>query len=112
MGEVAMNKVCKEAGNRIRLMREKQKLSREVLSELTGISPKFIYEIEMGLKGFSADTLYKISKALKTSSEYLLSGQMIETENIELMIILNMFTPEQIKEVTALLKPVYKISVT
>ena len=87
-----MSKVCKEAGHRIRLLREK--------------------EIEMGLKGFSADTLYKISKTLRVSSEYLLSGHVIESENTELMNILNMFTPEQIKEVIALLKTVYKISVT
>ncbi len=107
-----MSKVCKEAGHRIRLLREKENLSRELFSELTDISPKFLYEIEMGLKGFSADTLYKISKTLRVSSEYLLSGHVIECENAELMNILNMFTPEQIKEVIALLKAVYKITVS
>ena len=106
-----MSKVCKEAGNRIRLLREKENFSREAFAELTGMSPKFLYEIETGQKGFSADTLYRISKTLKVSSEYLLSGEMIETENHELMTILNKFTPGQIKEVIALLKSVYKISV-
>lgn len=76
------------------------------------MSPKFLYEIETGQKGFSADTLYRISKTLKVSSEFLLSGQKIETDNYELMTILNKFTPGQIKEVIALLKSVYKISVT
>ena len=47
MGEIAMSKICKEAGNRIRILREKENLSREFFSELTGISPKFLYEIEM-----------------------------------------------------------------
>ena len=112
MGEIAMSKICKEAGNRIRILREKENLSREFFSELTGISPKFLYEIEMGLKGFSADTLYKISKALKVSSDYLLSGHVIESDNIELMNILYMFTPDQIKEIIAVLKTVYKITTT
>ena len=55
MGEIAMSKICKEAGNRIRILREKENLSREFFSELTGISPKFLYEIETGKKGFSAE---------------------------------------------------------
>ena len=107
-----MSKIYKEAGSRIRILREKENLSRELFSELTGISPKFLYEIEMGLKGFSADTLYKISKALKVSSDYLLCGHDIESENIELINILNKFTPEQIKAIIALLKTVYKISIS
>lgn len=107
-----MNKVYKEAGNRIRLLREKENFSREAFAELTGMSSKFLYEIEMGIKGFSADTLYRISKTLKVSTEYLLCGQVIEIENYELMTILNKFTPRQIKEVIALLKTVYEISVT
>lgn len=34
----------------------------EEFAELVDISPKFLYEVETGLKGFSADTLYRIAK--------------------------------------------------
>lgn len=52
-----MKKVYYDAGNRIRYLRERQHYTREQLAEMADISPKFLYEIESGQKGFSADTL-------------------------------------------------------
>ena len=52
-----MKKIYYDAGNRIRYLREKQHYTREQLAEMADISPKFLYEIESGQKGFSADTL-------------------------------------------------------
>lgn len=69
-----MNSFYEEAGKRIRLLREERNLSRDILSERAEISAKFLYEIESGKKGFSADTLYRLSKALNVPSEYILSG--------------------------------------
>ena len=66
--------IYEEAGKRIRLLREERNLSRDILSERAEISAKFLYEIESGKKGFSADTLYRLSKALNVPSEYILSG--------------------------------------
>ena len=59
-----MNSFYEEAGKRIRLLREERNLSRDIPSERAEISAKFLYEIESGKKGFSADTLYRLSKAL------------------------------------------------
>ena len=98
-----------EAGNRIRKLREKSHMSREKFSEKANISPKFLYEIETGQKKFSADTLFKISKVLKVSSEYILSGYSAN-ENDELNAILSNYSPEQLKDVIVILKTVYKIS--
>lgn len=64
----------KEIGARIRALREDDGLTRDRLAERVGISSKFLYEIEMGKKGFSAETLRRLSIALDTSSDYLLSG--------------------------------------
>lgn len=104
-----MNDIYKDAGFRIRELRESSHLSRERFAEYTEISPKFLYEIETGQKGFSADTLYKISKKLGVSSEYILSGYSIEDEN-ELSAILRLFSPDQIKEIVIMLKAIFKIS--
>lgn len=49
-------------------------MSRETLAEMADISPKFLYEIETGQKGFSAGTLYKLGIALASSSDYILCG--------------------------------------
>ena len=50
-------------------------MTREDLAEKAEISTKFLYEIEGGKKGLSAESIYKISKALSISSDYLLTGE-------------------------------------
>ncbi len=62
-------------GKRLRELREKQGYSRERLSEMAEITPKFLYEIESGRKGMSAYTLYNLSAALNVSCDYLLTGK-------------------------------------
>ena len=64
-----------EVGARIRELREIQNYTREGLAEKVDISAKFLYEIEMGKKGFSADTLCRISKALSVSCDYIMLGE-------------------------------------
>ena len=68
-----------KAGLRIRELREMNRYTREQFSEMTDISPKFLYEIEAGRKGFSANVLYKISKALNVSCDYILNDSNQQT---------------------------------
>lgn len=98
-----------EAGKRIRSVRESKKLTREYVAFKAGISAKFLYEIEHGVKGFSADNLYKISKALDISCEYVLGGHSSIDFEDELIEVLNLFTNEQLKEIISVLKTFYKI---
>lgn len=63
-----------EVGNRIKELRKSQNMTREELAERSEISSKFLYEIELGKKGLSADTLLKISKTLSCSCDYILTG--------------------------------------
>ena len=76
-----MKKIYYNAGIRIRYLREEKKYTRERLAELAEISPKFLYEIEVGCKGFSADTLYKLSEALDTNADFILHGDCRENTN-------------------------------
>lgn len=69
-----MDKIYYNAGIRIRVLREEKKFTRELLAEKADISPKFLYEIEKGNKGFSAGTLYRLAKALETTADYILIG--------------------------------------
>ena len=68
-----MNNV--EIGQRIQEIRKERNMTREDLAEKAEISSKFVYEVEMGKKGFSAESVAKISRALCTSSDYLLTGE-------------------------------------
>ena len=62
-------------GERIRELREIQHYTREVFAEKVDISSKFLYEIETGKKGFSADTLCRIAQALSVSCDYIMFGE-------------------------------------
>lgn len=64
-----------EIGQRIQEIRKERNMTREDLAEKAEISSKFVYEIEMGKKGLSAESVSKITQALSTSSDYLLTGE-------------------------------------
>ncbi len=65
----------KQVGERIRKLREAKKLTRDDMVEKVGISAKFIYEIETGRKGFSAENLCRIAKVLSVSCDYIMFGE-------------------------------------
>ena len=60
-----MQKPDKRAiGERIRKHREELNMSREQLSEIMGITSKFLSDIEFGLRGFSIEKLFLFSESL------------------------------------------------
>lgn len=63
----------KKLGEKIRIIRKERKLTQEQLAELAKIDPKSIIEIEAGKRNPTLKTLNKLAKALKTSSDKLLS---------------------------------------
>jgi len=75
--------VRNEVGKRIKSLREANGFTREELAEKAEISSKFLYEVEKGRKGLSADTLLKISKTLSCSCDYIMTGEVFEREQID-----------------------------
>ena len=65
-----------EIGLRIQEVRKKKGLSRGDLADMSGISPKFIFQIEKQGFGFSVDTLMQLTRVLETSYDYLLEGHV------------------------------------
>ena len=65
-------------GKRIRELRVKSGLSRDKFAAKVDISDKFLYDIEVGNKGISADTLCRISDVLGVSADWLLRGTEFE----------------------------------
>lgn len=105
-----MNDFYEKAGLRIRELRESKRYTREKFSELVDISPKFLYEIETGQKGFSADTLHRIASGLSVTSEYILSGSKPHVVSEEVKNILSQFNDSQSEKVCELLKVVIELS--
>lgn len=99
-----MIEIYPEAGARIRSLREAKRYSREVLAELANISPKFLYEIEYGHKGFSAETLYRLVKALDTNSDYILFGKYQGNTECEVQRLLSLFDEPKKETVIEMIK--------
>ena len=104
----------KSVGKRIKELREKQEMTREELANKAEITTKFLYEVENGKKGMSANNLYKIAIALSTSCDYILLGvHRIDDENrIEKLCaeFLKEFSVEQRKVVTKIMESLLEIS--
>lgn len=99
-----------EAGNRIRSLREKKHYTRERLAEKADISAKFLYEIEIGAKGFSADTLCKLAEALEVNTDYILFGSQGIKDNDEMSIFFKGLTEDDRKNLLEILELIHKIS--
>lgn len=84
--------IYNQSGKRIKELRNKKGYTREELSKLVKISPKFLYEIETGNKGFSAQTLSSLAYVLNTSCDYILFGTLKCEKATDIYAILNQFS--------------------
>lgn len=92
-------------GERIRELRELQHYTREALAEKVDISSKFLYEIETGKKGLSAETLGRLAQELSISCDYILFGEETEHRGSEKIIcILELMNPKQRSRMRELVK--------
>ncbi|HEY9060045.1 MAG TPA: helix-turn-helix transcriptional regulator [Pseudobacteroides sp.] len=62
----------KKLGSRIRIVREKKRLTQEQLAEMVELSNNYISNIELNRSIPSLDTLVKICNALEVTPDYIL----------------------------------------
>lgn len=79
----------------IRNIRISRGLSVNELAKRAGISSKFVYDIENGKKGFSADVLLRLAESLNVSCDYLLTGKDSCVDEELLHIIKTLSAKEQ-----------------
>lgn len=65
----------KDIGERINRIRELEGYSKEELADAIKVTTRFIYDIELGNKGMSIDTLVNLCGILNVSADYLLFGK-------------------------------------
>lgn len=97
-------------GARIRYARKVNHYTTEELSEVVGISTRFLYDIEKGHKRFSVTILINICNALNVSYDYILTGKNNEYNDQKIIDIINMFDVSQINNVKKVLELVLEIS--
>ncbi len=76
-----------EMGNRIRKQRELLGYTREQLAEKLDVSTKFCSDIELGVKGISIQTLAKLTELLNLSADYILFGECMYENSIDLEML-------------------------
>ena len=67
--------------------RQELNISREQLAELLDVSPKFIADIECGIRGVSLKRLVLLSTNLLISTDYILFGDSPSSNHIFLELI-------------------------
>lgn len=93
------NTLLAEMGNRITRMRKKMNLSQEQLAEKADVSPQLLSTAERGTKGLRPENLLKISKALEVSTDYLLTGEMIDKDYRILSEKLQSASPDSLRTI-------------
>lgn len=77
----------KLVGFRIKMAREKRRLTQETLSEIVDISPTHMSVIERGVKGMRLATFLKIANALNVSTDELLQDEISHSTKIHSNIL-------------------------
>lgn len=104
-----MEELYKKSGARIHSVRNMRGYTREELAELANISPKFLYELENGKKGFSGVVLYNICKALQVDCDYILTGETTKEYDKELLRVLELFEKDKTNHLANILREIHNI---
>lgn len=93
-----------ELGKRVRDTRDEKGYSCSDIAEKTGLSDTFIYQVERGEKGISAENLGKLSEALGVSVDYLIFGNVNRDSNDEFLKLFGKFNDTEKKFILKLMK--------
>lgn len=96
-GEITMYINQKEIGQRIRSLRKENRLSQEELANKLNVNTDHVGRVETGNRGMSIDLLVEISKYFAVSTDYILFGQMQNTDEIKEIISFMIFRLKEIE---------------
>lgn len=91
-------------GHRIREQREYLGYSREKLAEMLELSPRFLNDVEKGVKGMSVANLVKACDILKVSMDYILLGREETTDNSRIVEAFKYVDEKYVERAEELLK--------
>lgn len=89
----------KEIGQRISDRRKKLGLTQEALAESADVTTQFVSYAEAGKRAMRPENLLKISSALGVSSDYLLTGKIIDRDLLLISEKLKKLSPSQIRTI-------------
>ncbi len=78
-----LNQKLIEIGNRISKKRKQLNLTQEVLAEKMNVSVQMISNLERGNKSIKIENLLKLCEILNVSTDYILKGELIDSDKEE-----------------------------
>ena len=75
-----MGELLKEMGQRILDRRKQLNMTQEALAKKAHVTPQTISTVELGTKAMRPETMLNICDALGISADYLLRGQVVESD--------------------------------
>lgn len=107
--QLNIKEFSKKVGKKILELRLRKGYTREYLAELAGISPKFLYEIEVGKKCCSSYVLYRLSCSLDVKSDYFISEENLLEDTQKWDTIIHYFSISQIEEIQEIIQALYRL---
>ena len=93
----------KEMGSRIMERRKKLGLTQEALAEMSELTTQFVSYAESGKRGMRPENLMKVAAALGVSTDYLLTGDIIDKDKLLLSEKLDKLTPAEVRLVEGII---------
>ena len=93
----------KEMGQRIMERRKKLGLTQEAMAEMSELTTQFVSYAESGKRGMRPENLMKVAAALGVSTDYLLTGDIIDKDKLLLSEKLEKLTPQQVRIVESVI---------
>lgn len=99
-------RLIRAVGERVRRARERQNMPRRVLSEVSGVSPRYLAQLEAGEGNISIGLLQRVAQALDHRIEWFLSeDDPWSSDTLQMVDLFRAATPDQRRAVMAVLQP-------
>ena len=93
----------KEMGSRIMERRKKLGLTQEALAEMSELTTQFVSYAESGKRGMRPENLMKVAAALGVSTDYLLTGDIIDKDKLLLSEKLGRLNPKEVRLIESII---------
>ena len=98
-----------EIGKRITERRKKLGMTQEMLAERGDLTPQFVSYAESGKRAMRPENVIKLAKALEVSTDYLLTGDIVDKDLLILSDKMRKLSPEMLSRVENIIDACMKI---
>ncbi|MBR5650067.1 helix-turn-helix domain-containing protein [Pseudobutyrivibrio sp.] len=99
----------RDIGNRIEQRRRKLGYTQEALAEKSSVTTQFVSYAESGKRAMRPENLLKISIALGVSTDYLLTGDIVDKDLLLLSDKMRKLSPSQLRIIESIIDDCLKL---